>query len=799
MPKYLFWLIALAPIQLVAQFNCMETKQAAQGLTGISINNNAKSDSFDIKHYHLSLDLYGIAQSSSNFKAVAEIDFEAKLNGINKLNLDLYKLQVDSVQLWRNGQSSTAFNYNYNDSLLAIQATTNYNQGDSAKVKIYYSGSPQGDPLNWGGFHRQSGYYYNLGVGFGANPHTYGRAWFPCYDNFVEKSTYSIKVLSKSPLSPLISGDQITRVLSGDSLISESHLEQAIPTYLVSFALANYQYLSDTLNAKNGTVDVLLAAKAADTTDLKGSFQNLKPTFHAFEDYFGPYQWPRVGYAATTVGAMEHATSIHYPTSLINGNLSGEDIMAHELAHHWFGNLITCESSDDMWINEGMAEFCSHLYKEAVYGRSDYEGTVKDNAWKVLELAASRDGNQHRPLFGMPHEYVYGYHVYQKGAMVGHNLRHYLGDSLFFGSLQQLFQDHAYDNLSSDAMRDEMIRISGNTDLQDFWQDWIYEAGYPQFSVEEWNYADLLQRLSLKLKQRTYAAPNFFNSVPVVVTCFAADGRKETFRLNHSGEISQHHGLLLPFRPVAVLASYDPSFLTATGVDHIKVDQAGSWAAPYGGWTISSTNFQDTGAVIVMQHLVAPQKDSANPFDFKLSQHRYFTLQQLYYQNTKIKAEVRFDGSLRGQDQALLQNGNDSLSLLYRAKGSDQWNIYPFQTKQVSSPNSKIGSFILDTVLDGDYCFANTKESLQTSDQLHFSSSQFEIYPNPADKFIRVRYLGEDRPTTRTILMSRDGKVIADTKNVFSGGREFTLRFPDLPSGQYFLILNGESFPILIK
>lgn len=800
MKKAILSLILLFAYQAKAQYNCMDTKQTLGGMSGISINNNAKSDSFDIKHYDLSLDLYSIAQGRSNFKAVAEIDFAAKLNGINRLNLDLYKLQVDSILFWRNGNASSAFSHSYNDSLLAITFSNNYAAGDSGKLRIYYHGSPQGDPLNWGGFHSQSGYYYNLGVGFGANPHTYGRAWFPCYDNFVEKSTYSLSVLSKDPLKPLISGDQISRVLSGDSLISSAELQEEIPTYLVSFALANYEFLSDTVQGANGSIDILLAAKAADTSNLKASFINLKPTFHAYENYFGPYQWPRVGYAATTVGAMEHATSIHFPISLINGNLNGEDIMAHELAHHWFGNLITCETSDDMWINEGMAEFSSHLYEEYVYGPDAYYETVKDNAWKVLNLAAARDGNLHRPLFGMPHEYVYGYHVYQKGAMVGHNMRHYMGDSLFFGSLQQLFDDHAYGNLSSTSMRDEMIRISGLNSLADFWQDWVFEPGYPQFSVENWNYSDLLQRLDIEIKQRVYAAPNYFNSVPVSVTCFAADGRKVSFKLNHSGELSQHQGLLLGFRPIAVLASYEPSFLTATGVDHIHIDQNGSWTAPYGGWTLSTNNYSDSGSVIVMQHLVAPQKDSANPFDFNLSKSRYFSLQQLYYQNTSIEAELRFDGSNRGKDQGLLQSGNDSLVLLYRAKGSHQWRLYPFAQKQVSSPNSKIGSFKLDTVLDGDYCFANSKESLGANEELQLRSAQFEVFPNPAEKFIRINYLGDEDIDFQFELISRDGKKLMDSSELGQfEGKSLQFAIDDYPAGQYLLIINKERFPILIK
>lgn len=788
MRKLLFSaLVLVSPFITKAQFNCMDTKHAAHIASVPNINNNAKSDTFDILDYDIFLNLYGIAQQE--FKAEARIKISPKLNGVNRLNLDLWKLQVDSISY----PGISGSHSHINDSLLQIDFNQNLNIGDTVSVWVYYSGYPQGDPLNWGGFHAAQGYYYNLGVGFGSNPHTYGRAWFPCYDNFVEKSSYQLRVLSKSPLRPLLSGDEITRQSSGDSIMSTARLNEPIPTYLISFALANYQFLSDTVLGLNGPIDILLAAKAADTNDLKGSFVNLKPTFHALEHYFGPYQWPRVGYAATTVGAMEHATSISYPLNLINGNLSGEDIMAHELAHHWFGNLITCETAEDMWINEGMAEFSSHLYSEQVYNRAKYLEIVRDNAWNVLLYAASRDGDNHRPLYGMPHEYVYGYHTYQKGAMVGHNMRHYLGDSLFFNSIKQLFIDHAYGNLNSADFRDEMIRISGNADLQDFWQDWVFQPGYPQFSVEDWSYADLLQRVNITLKQRTYAAPDFFENVPVDVTFFKDDGTSVTMNFKHSGEISQHSGLLLPFKPVAVVANYSGSLLTATGGNHLHFNQAGSQSAPYGGMTVSTENFQDTGSVIVQQHLVSAQKDSANPFDFKLGKNHYFTVHQLHFQQSTMKAELAFNGSNRGMDQDLLQNGNDSLVVLYREKGAKQWQLYPHQQKQASSPNSRIGSFILNPLLSGDYVLANSKESLDL-EIIKSESEAIKVFPNPVKDSLKLE--SQKGPINwRVEIITPAGRTRLDKQ--FKDQSEISISMERFPAGNYLIRVNGQEYSIL--
>ena len=784
-------------LHLKAQFSCMDSKQNLAVLSSPSINNNAKSDTFNILHYQINLDLTAIANQI--FKADAKIFFQPLISGANTLNLDLHLLQVDSVNyINASGQSDTNFSYQYNDSLLSVHFNANVNLSSNQDyLHIYYSGYPKIDASNWGGFHADQGYYYNLGVGFASNPHTFGRAWFPCYDNFVEKSTYALSVKSRAPLLPMLIGDSIARYpLLGDTILSTSFLSEEIPTYLASFALANYQFLEDTVQGLNGIKSILLAAKAADTANLKASFLNLKATFHAFEEYFGAYQWPRIGYAATTVGAMEHATSIHYPISLINGNLSGEDIMAHELAHHWFGNLITCESADDMWINEGMAEYSSHLYQEKVYSRERYLDVVRANAWRVLTIAHTRDGGVFRPLFAQPHEYVYGFHTYQKGAMVGHNLRHYLGDVLFFSTLDSLLSKYAYQNLSSASFLSELQRISGQAKMSDFGQDWVYQAGFSQFSVDDWNYQASTQEVNFSLKQRLYEAPAFHNNVPVDVSFFAADGQVIHHNFLHSGANSQHI-FPLGFNPVAVLSSYSGSLLTATGMDHLEIDKLGAQSGEYSSITVDCTNFIDSGSVILMQHLVKADKKSINNFDFHLADKRYFSIQKLGLSQSNLQGEIGFEGSNGKPESSLLQNGNDSIVLLFRAKGSDQWNIYPYQLKKVASANSRRGSFELSQIENGDYVFANTSESLSISKSNNdAAASLYEFFPNPTKGQLKILSHRSEKDVFVQIY-DQGGRL----KLVESFSQEekdkMQVDLSDLKPGQYVIKINEFSYPLL--
>lgn len=767
-------------------------------LTGLSFSAQAqtRSDSFDLRHYDIHLDLTRIQQGT--FEARTDIHLAVGQNNLSQLRLDLLPYTVDTV-LWRQGSGSftgQGLSASHQGENLYVNWSQPLSLGDSLILRIRYHGNPVVDASGWGGFHTGQGYYYNLGVGFAAQPHSYGRAWFPCFDNFVEKSTYTLKVDSRLPLRALLSGDTLRETaLGGDTIRTTSTLRKPTPSYLVSFALSNYAFLRDTVQGRQGIKNIILASKPGDTAHLRQSFRHLKPVFHAFEQRFGPYRWPRVGYSVTTVGAMEHATSISYPRSLVDGTLDGESIMAHELAHHWFGNLITCQSDDDMWINEGMAEFCSHLYTENLYGRPRYLEIVRENAWNVLNEAHRRDGG-YRPLYDPPHNLVYGYTVYQKGAMVGHNLRHYLGDSLFFNSLQQLMQTHAYGNLSTAAFRDEMIRITGRNSLQDFWDDWIYAAGFPQFSVEEFLYQSATGKSQITLRQRLHHAPHLYENVPVDVTFFGPNGAQHTQNFRHSGASSQHGGIALPFVPQAALANYSGGLLTATGTDYLRLDSTRRATGRYTGIAIEAVQIQDTGAVVLQHHLVAPALKAGNPFAFNLSNHHYFTIQPVSVSG-HLKAEIPFDGSSRGRDDDLTRQGNDSLQVVYRPEGKDHWRLYPYQTRQASSPTSPVGTVKLDSLRAGDYALANTAEVLHRPSQ-NLPALKAKLYPQPAQNRLKVIVPVAEKQRIAWKLFSPGGQELRRGQLAAEPPRaRLLLPLDSLPAGSYQLWLSGRRYTFI--
>ncbi|MEM9025246.1 MAG: M1 family metallopeptidase, partial [Bacteroidota bacterium] len=326
---------------------------------------------------------------------------------------------------------------------------------------------------------------FNLGVGFDANPHNYGRVWFPCFDNFVERATYDLFFTTSNGRVATSNGALIAEQDLGNGLLQRHwRMDEAIPTYLTCVAVSNYATVAQTFNGINGPVPIRLYAPAGDTNAVKNSFQNLPDALEAFETAFGPHRWNKVGYSMVPFGsgAMEHASNIAYPLSAANGSLAQETLMAHELAHSWWGNLVTCETAGDMWINEGMASFLELVFLEHVYGRDRYISTVNSDHLSLLRYAHHQEGG-FRSLTNMPHEYTYGDHTYVKGSIVAHTLRGYMGDAQFYPALRTFLDNNQYQSVNATQLRDELSATSG-MDLTDFFDGWVLNGGWPHFAID---------------------------------------------------------------------------------------------------------------------------------------------------------------------------------------------------------------------------------------------------------------------------------------------------------------------------
>ena len=433
-----------------------------------------RSDSIDIKRTVLRCDITDFV--TKQIKGHANILIESKINGQSQVTFDLEGLQVDSI-FW-NGNVTI---YNHSGMYLNITSPTSFNQNDTAIVDIYYSGVPQQDPT-WGGYYFTGNYSFQMGVGFNAQPHSVGRFWHPCFDNFVERSPYEFYITTDATKMAVTNGLFIDSFIktNGD-ILWHYKLNEEIPSYLSAVAVSNYVWVKKTLTGNNGPTPAWIAAQAADTNKVNGSFGNLQSSFSMLEKNFGTHSFPKVGYTLVpfSAGAMEHATNIHIGTAFIDGGLTYETLIAHELAHHWWGDLVTCRTDGDMWLNEGWASYAESLHQEFTYGNSEYKASVRANHYSVLNSAHISDDG-YKAISPMDSLHTYGPTVYNKGADVIHTLRTYLGDSMFFNGTTAFLNTNKFKDISSNDLRDFLSTYT-SINMSDYFNDWIFSSWVPTF------------------------------------------------------------------------------------------------------------------------------------------------------------------------------------------------------------------------------------------------------------------------------------------------------------------------------
>jgi aminopeptidase N len=434
------------------------------------------SDTLEAIHY--GIHLTDINLTDKTIKGYTEVSLVSKSPELSSIRLELASLKVDSVFI----SKVRIINFTHKANQISIQLKNPLHAGDTIIVTIYYHGHPFVDPSNWGGFHFSGEYALNLGVGFDAIPHNLGKAWFPCIDDFRDRALYDV-FLTVTNDKKAISGGTLIDITDHGNNTSTWHwkTKYTLPTYLISATTGKYELITDNYNGIQAQIPITYYCKPSDKSKVEGTFVNMKNILRIFEDHFGPYPFERVGYTATPggLGAMEHASNISYPFSGWTGSKDKEWWYAHELAHMWFGDKVTCASAEDMWLNEGWAVWCESVFREGIYGNQAYKDNMRSKLKDVLQSAHVIDGG-YFALYGIPQTITYGNTVYQKGGQVTHTLRGYMGDSLFFGGVKAYLQKYAYNYASTYDLRDFLSSYSG-IDLKPFFDAWVFTPGFPHF------------------------------------------------------------------------------------------------------------------------------------------------------------------------------------------------------------------------------------------------------------------------------------------------------------------------------
>ncbi len=763
MKKIHFLLIGLFAVTLVhAQSSASSGNMQIQA-------QNSRSDTFDILHYTIKLNITDFV--SDTIRGGTTLKYTPKINGQTELDLDLLHMTIDSVV-----ENNTLLTHTYSDTLLKINLPAAMNIGDTSDITIWYHGKPQLDPSNpaWGGFYFQNGYAFNLGVGFATNPHSFGRAWYPCFDNFVERANYTFVMGTNGGKIAYCNGNLGADTTDMNGIRWRTwNLTQTIPSYLACVSIADYTQVNWSHTGIYGTYPITLTALGTDTTNMKNSFVHLNNALDAFETRYGPYEWPHVGYSLVpfSSGAMEHATNIAFPQLAANGSLTYEaNIMAHELSHHWFGDLATCNNEGEMWLNEGWATYSQYIFTEWVYGHTAYENGIRDNHDEVIHLVNYREGG-YRAVTGLPHSLTYGDHVYLKGADVAHTLRGYMGDSLFFLGLHYHLQQRQYTDVTSTQFRDDLIAATGLTYLNDFFNDWVFNGGWPHFGIDSTvvvpngpNY-----NVTVYVRQKLTGAPNYFTNVPLDFSFLKSDWSKTTFREFISGQYS-NFTVTLPYNPVMTAIDMDGKISDAITDEAQTIKTTGAHNFISGRVNLTVNNIVDSAYVRIEHNWAAPDSIRNNPNNYRISSLRYWKIDGIFPSTFYTKARFYYDGrttSTAGPgdylDQDLTITNGDSIILLYRKDASDEWHEYPHYIKTVSGNHltSKYGWMDVDSLVKGEYAFACGHSTVLIGvNEVAAPAPEVTAYPNPAGNDLTVEWPGAGADPVLLNIYDASGNIV---------------------------------------
>lgn len=731
-----------------------------------NLENNKRSDTIDVKLYKLYLDVTDF--NTNIIKASCQVNFEAKMNNVEGISLDLLNLTIDSI-IYHDQPAS----YSYNGELIRINFPSPLSQSESDSVTVYYKGTPETDASGRGGFYFQNGFAYNLGVGFAADPHNFGRVWHPCFDNFVERAQYEMTFRTlgnkRAYANGLITNEDTS--IPGEMLRTWK-INDPILTYLACFSVGDYTHVSQNyVSSFYGTsTPVMLVARPQDTVGMKNSFNKLFDMMNIYEQKYGPYVWEKIGYVLVPFnsGAMEHATLVAFPMLVGAGNTTYDWLIAHELSHHWWGNLVTCKTSSDMWINEGFAVYSESIYAENMNGYNSYINDLKGKHLTVLQRAHFNDGDFY-PISGVPHGAVYGDHSYRKGAVTLHNMRSYLGDTLFFQGIQALQTDFAFSSVDAFEVRDKLTESTG-VDMTEFFEDWVFQPGFVGVVLDNYTVTPNGSQFNVEvtMRQKLRKADHLFSSFPLQVSFVEQIGNVVHQTIQFSGE-QMTASFTLDFEPKMIYLNGNEGIMNAVTANNYELTENGTFLDSYSYSRVISPAANPAGSRLVrIEHCrVAPDDYfEVNP-GIKISSERYWRVDGIWDTDFSFNTWFVFDGRNNASgnlDMDLMTNSfgvpftEDSMKLLYRPNSASPWTIVEnAELNKQGSATDCSGRFVLNNVQKGEYTFGIKISSLSLTEN---ELKPFVLYPNPTQGHFTFHAPESDASSFHLNLIDATGRLL---------------------------------------
>ena len=464
---------------------------SAQVFTKLSESNGeARDKSYDVVHYKIELEF---DETNKAVIGTTHTTFVPYGTAFSSLEFDAEDMSFSSVKM---GKKLLKF-----DSLaksIRITLDREYSFIDTLTISITHCSTP-----------KRGAYFVQPDSGYPAKPWqiwTQGEDmdnhhWFPCWDFPNDKATSEIIATVKSSYTFLSNGKLVSEKENKKTKTKTFHWKQLKPhvAYLIMFAAGEYEILKETSDG----IPLEYYVYQHHVADAKANFSHTSAVMKFFNDMIG-FRYPWDKYAQVIVadfvaGGMENtsATTLMDRITVFNARArvdeSATSLIAHEMAHQWWGDVVTCKDWRHIWLNESFASYFDPLYFEHAFG--------KDEFINIMHNAQQAGINTDKGLGRKPIVSVgsYGANIYPRGASVLHMLRFVLGDKLFWKAINHYITKYQFRSVETNDLKLAIEEATGQN-LYWFFDQWVYKAGHPKFAVS-YTYNDSSKTISLSVKQ----------------------------------------------------------------------------------------------------------------------------------------------------------------------------------------------------------------------------------------------------------------------------------------------------------
>ncbi len=480
------------------------------------------------------------------------ISFQPIAKPLDELRLDGVDLTVLEVK-----SSARIASHHATDKEITVNFAKALPAGNDATVTIRYTAQP-----------KKGLYFRTPASGYAAGDahiwtqgETYeARHWFPCFDSPNEKFTSEMTCRVPEGMTVLSNGRQVSSTKDAKTGLNSVRWVQEKPhaSYLMALCAGNFKKLED----KHGNVALEFYTPPSDFAEASNSFKGTREMMAFFEKEIGvPYPWAEYKQAVVhdfTAGGMENTTlTILTDRTLHRAETetltTSAPLVAHELAHQWFGDLVTCKDWSHLWLNEGFATFYALLYLESAQGRDAKLHALLGDLRNITSQSNDTRGIVWRKYSDTRE--MFNYLAYPKGAWVLHMLRNQLGEEIYRRCIKTYLERNQFGSVTTDDLAKVIEEISGRS-YDQFFDQWVYHAHHPELDVTyAWDAKAKQAKVTVKQVQKISEEISLFR-FPLTLRFKGKGGVVDrTFEVRE-----KEHDFFVPLKDAPEIVRVDPEF-----------------------------------------------------------------------------------------------------------------------------------------------------------------------------------------------------------------------------------------------